>query len=180
MMFQPNERQWIVIALLVIAPTLQFLSVTTFAQDSDAASRLLQAQSIRCVWGTGTQGSWQDGEPLLEQGTFGDDATATVTYDSIDTENGSARVIGNAGAYDVVAIPMPVGLTFIEQGSEVISGLSVTTVFTRTVERDALSIAERAQGRVDDSFYVAVISRHLNILGSIAPSQWHGTCRILQ
>ena len=134
--------------------TLACLSVTAFAQDNDAASCLLQARSIRCEWEPGTQGRWQDGEPTLEQGTFGDGAT--VTYDSIDAEKSSARVIGNAGAYDVVVLQTPVGLTFIEQGSDLIAGMSVTTVFTRTVERDTSSVAERAQGGLDTSSYSGV------------------------
>ena len=126
----------------------------------------------------GLRGGWKDGKPSLEQGTFGDGAT--VTYDSIDAKAGSARVIGNAGAYDVVVLRTPVGLTFIEQGNELIAGLSFTTVFTRTVERDTSSDAERTQGLPSTSSFIAVISRHLDILGTVAPSQWHGTCRILQ
>ena len=82
--------------------------------------------------------------------------------------------------FDIVALQTPVGMTFIEQGNESIAGLSVTTVFARTVERDTSSDAERAQSRLDTSSYIAVISRHLDILGTIAPSQWHGTCRILE
>ena len=162
----------------LVAGLCLLASRASSAQGSDSASRLLQARSIRCEWGQGTQASWQGDKPSLEQGPFGKDPT--VTFDSIDIKKGTARVIGNAGAFDVAVLRTPVGLTFIEQGRELIAGLSFTTVFTSTVDRDISSRAERAQGRPDTSSFIAVISRHLDILGTVAPSQYHGTCRILQ
>lgn len=164
--------------LVIVAVILAFFSTDVFAQSNDPASRLFQARSIRCEWGPGTQGVWKDGAPSLERATFAKDAT--VTYDAIDADKGAGRVIGNAGAYDIVVLQTSVGLTFIEQGQEPLEGITFATVFTRTAGRDTSTASERAQGRVSGASYIAVMSRHLNLLGTIAPSQWHGTCRILQ
>ena len=76
---------------------------------SDAAS-LFQAQSVRCEWGRGTIVSWDEGRPSLEQGHFGKDAG--IVFDSIDTQAGTARIIGNTAAGDIRVVETPVGLTF--------------------------------------------------------------------
>ena len=128
---------------------------------SDAAS-LFQAQSVRCEWGQGTIVSWNEGRPFLEQVGFGKDAG--IVFDSIDTQAGTARIIGNAAAGDISVVVTPVGLTFIEQAT--FGGLNFTTVFAHFVEPENVALA-------------AVTSRHLGF-GSPFPSQYHGTCVILQ
>ena len=47
-------------------------------------------------------------------------------FDSIDTQAGTARIIGNTGAGDISVVVTPVGLTFIEQAGA--GGLDFTTV----------------------------------------------------
>ena len=128
---------------------------------SDAAS-LFQAQSVRCEWGRGTIVSWDEGRPSLEQGNFGKDAG--IVFDSIDTQAGTARIIGNAAAGDIRVVETPVGLTFIEQAPA--GGLNFTTVFAHFVEPGNVALA-------------AVTSRHLSFVSPF-PSQYHGTCVILQ
>ena len=128
---------------------------------SDAAS-LFQAQSVRCEWGRGTIVSWDEGRPSLEQGNFGKDAG--IVFDSIDTQAGTARIIGNAAAGDIRVVETPVGLTFIEQAT--FGGLNFTTVFAHFVGPGNVALA-------------AVTSRHLSFVSPF-PSQYHGTCVILQ
>ena len=128
---------------------------------SDAAS-LFQAQSVRCEWGQGTIVSWDEGRPVLEQGNFGKDAG--IVFDSIDTQAGTARIIGNAAAGDIRVVETPGGLTFIEQAT--FGGLNFTTVFAHFVGPGNVALA-------------AVTSRHLSF-ASPFPSQYHGTCVILQ
>ena len=132
----------------------------TPASDDDAL--LFQAKSIKCEWGQGTIVSWNEGRPFLEQGGFGKDAG--IVFDSIDTQAGTARIIGNAAAGDISVVVTPVGLTFIEQAT--FGGLNFTTVFAHFVEPENVALA-------------AVTSRHLGF-GSPFPSQYHGTCVILQ
>ena len=133
----------------------------TPTQASDPAS-LFQAQSVKCEWGQGTIVSWNEGRPLLEQGSFGKDAE--IIFDSIDTQVGTARIIGNASAGDISVVETPVGLTFIEQAT--FGGMNFTTVFAHFVEPENVALA-------------TVTSRHLSF-ASPFPSQYHGTCVILQ
>lgn len=133
---------------------------TAFAQD-DGVPKLFQARSVRCEWGRGTQANWDTGTLSLKQGTFGKDAI--VTFDSIDAQQRTARIVANAGANDVVVIPTPEGLTFFERTA--LGSVNVTTIF--------------AKGVGPANQLVGVTSRHLT-LGGPFPSQWHGTCRILQ
>jgi hypothetical protein len=56
---------------------------------------VFEARSIRCEWGQGTQADWDAGKLSLKQGTFGRDAA--VTFDSIDIQKRTARIVGNVG-----------------------------------------------------------------------------------
>ena len=119
--------------------------------------------SVRCEWGQGTTVSWDGGRPSLEQGSFGNEAG--IIFDSIDTQAGTGRIIGNAASGDISVVVTPVGLTFIEQVPS--GGLNFTTVFAHFVEPENVALA-------------AVTSRHLTIIDHPLPSQFHGTCVILQ
>ena len=143
--------------LLLAALTL--LPAVAFAQ---AADLLFSARTLTCEWGQGTTAEWTDGgPPSLSQGSFG----AGAIFDAIDTEAGTARIIGNSGSGDISVVVTPVGLTFIEKTG--VGGLNFTTVFTHFVEPENVA-------------RVAVTSRHITLLGSPFPSQYHGTCVILQ
>ena len=160
-----------VLALTLIAPWAlgqspdPITEIRLAAEQGDAeaqyAASLFQAQSIRCELGQGTTVSWDRGRPSFEQGSFG----LEFVFDSIDTQGGTGRIIGNVGAGDISVLVTPVGLTFIEQLPS--GGLNFTTVFAHFVEPENVALA-------------AVTSRHLTIGGSPLPSQFHGTCVILQ
>ena len=150
--------------LLLAALTL--LPAVAFAPQ--AADLLFSARTLTCEWGQGTTANWDDGsQPSLEQGSFG----AGTIFDAIDTEAGTARIIGNAGSGDVSVVVTPVGLTFIEQTGA--GGLNVTTVFTHFVEPENLVVSEYAAR-------IAVTSRHITLIDRPFPSQYHGSCEILQ
>lgn len=143
-----------VILLLMVAASV--------IEISDASGQdLLQARSIRCEWERGTQAEWDNGKLSLKQGSFGKDAT--VTFDSINIQKRTARIVGNAGASDVVVIPTADGMTFLERTA--LGSVNVTTVF--------------AEGVGPSKQLVGVTSRHISLSGPF-PSQWHGPCRILQ
>jgi hypothetical protein len=142
-----------VIALVV-------LSVFSPAWASDAAhEQLLRAKSLKCTFGPGTVADWEKGKPKLESDNFG----KAVNYDAIDLKNGSARVIGSSGASDLAVTAGAYGLTFIER---FIGGISITTVFS-----------DYKKGSRE---FVAVLSRHVGVMGPPIPSQYHGTCIVLQ
>ena len=138
----------------------KFLQQATPGSDDDPL--LFQAKSLKCEWGQETIVSWNEGRPFLEQGGFA--KNAGIGFDSIDTQAGTARIIGNAAAGDISVVVTPVGLTFIEQAT--FGGLNFTTVVAHFVEPENVALA-------------AVTSRHLGF-GSPFPSQYHGTCMILQ
>jgi hypothetical protein len=142
------------------APSTSVAAMEVQSAQAGLVVPVFEARSIRCEWGRGTQADWDGGKLSLEQGTFGRDAS--LTFDSIDIEKRTARILGNAGASDVVVIPTPVGLTFFEQTA--LGGVNVTTVF--------------ASGVGANKQLVGVTSRHLSTFGGPFPSQWHGPCRI--
>ena len=85
-------------------------------------------------------------------------------FDSIDISNRKARMIAS-GATDVrIVVANSTGLTFAEVTDS--GNANFTTVFA----------AYSASG--SDRF-VVVTSRHQDILGPF-PSQYHGTCEILE
>jgi hypothetical protein len=122
----------------------------------------VSAHSIRCQLGRGTQASWDGGKLELENANMGESGQAT--FDSIDPKAGKARLIGNAGAGDVLIIATSAGLTFIEQTA--FGNVNFTTVFA-------------AYDSAASRRFVAVSSRHQNINGPF-PSQYHGTCSVLE
>jgi hypothetical protein len=86
------------------------------------------------------------------------------TFDSIDTKEGRARLFTRAGAGDVAVVSTLIGVTFIESVEN--GGLNITAVFAHHVKAEG----ER---------FIAVLSKHVDVFGPL-PSQWHGTCQILQ
>jgi hypothetical protein len=80
------------------------------------------------------------------------------------SNTGTARIIGNIGAGDILVKMTPAGITFIEE--TLFGNLNITTVFANYDS----SASQR---------FVAVASRHQNINGPF-PSQYHGTCTILE
>lgn len=147
----------------VTAVVLLLLASGAYAEQVDEAfGRLLRARSLRCDLQTGTQASWDGGTLKLQPASFGEGGR--VTFDSIDTKSGKARLIGNAGASDIQVVPTAIGLTFVEQTA--FGNLNFTTVFA---SYDSLSSRR----------FVAVASRHQDLNGPF-PSQYHGTCSILE
>ena len=85
-------------------------------------------------------------------------------FDSIDTDQKTARLIGNAGAADVTAVVTGVGLTLLEQSPA--GSINITTVYA-------------AHDSPGSDRFVLVHSRHHDSFGPF-PSQFHGTGRVLQ
>lgn len=123
-------------------------------------SLLLGAQSLRCSINQGTQASWDTGELSLKSARFAEDAE--VVFDAINTETGKARIIGNAGAGDLLVTVVGSGIMFVEFTP--VGNVNITTVFASY---------DSAQ------HFIAVESRHQYIAGPF-PSQYHGTCTILE
>lgn len=136
------------IGLLVLAP-----SSGLAAQQPPP---LFAARTLRCMF-TVTATADMDKDTPVARVT---PSTFELIFDQVDLKNGSARLIGNIGASDVMVIRGDNGLTFVE-GTQ--SGvIQVTAVYT---------------GALADGRFKAVASRHTGAFGMPIPSQAYGACR---
>lgn len=132
-------------------------------QESErkAFDRLLAARCLRCTLDEGTQAEWRGGRVKLTSARFG--KAGVLTFDGINVKEGTARLIAGSVA-DVAVLVTPVGLTFLEQTGS--GNLIVTTVF--------------GDHALSGDRFAAVSSRHIATFTSPFPSQYHGTCTILE
>lgn len=139
------------------------------AMQREAQASLYSAKSLRCVLGAGIHTTWSQGIPGTKPAQFASEAAkATMVFDSIDIQRRVARLIGEIGATDVSIISDSGGLTFTERTP---NGPNVTTVYP---------YYNNAKG----GRLLMVQSRHMVILpflmGSPAPSQYYGSCEVLE
>lgn len=93
------------------------------AQPADAQEKL----TFRCTFGPGSAANWSSGSLAIEKGNFGK-PSVDITYDAIDVKAGTARIIGNAGAADLVVLQSNEALNLNDQTG---SGNYVfTTIFS--------------------------------------------------
>lgn len=132
-----------------------FLSQSIASADQ-AFDELLSAKSLKCEFGPGISADWVKGHPKIKNDAF----NTTTHFDSIDLKKRTARLIGNQGAADLVVFTTGAGLTFFETTGS--GNVVFTTVF----------------GSQGNGKYIAVMSRHMDIIGKPMPSQYYGTCQI--
>lgn len=100
-----------------------------------------------------------------------------ITFD-IDRTAGTARVIGNNGASDVVPAYAIDAVSFIEITPA--GYIVLTTVFAERPKAEALTergnLLERRQLLSQPVEFVGVMSRHLSFFGTTAISQLSGWC----
>jgi len=127
--------------------------------DNEAYQRLARSKSLKCTFDKGTVGDWRSGMLKL----VSDKYKGSVQFASINVKSGSARMIGNIGAGDIVVLLTPIGITFIDT-SESFNTVAITTIFGN---------------KAKSGDYIAVTSRHFKF-SVPTPSQYHGTCKILE
>lgn len=115
--------------------------------------------TFRCSFGPGASANWDSGSVSVLRGNFGS-PNVSVTFDAIDLVAGTGRLIGNAGASDIVVLASGAGLTLIESTDT--GNYVFTTIF-----------ADKAKASGE---FIAVMSRHMSFDGRPFPSQYHGTC----
>src|SRR5262245_47329695 len=86
---------WLFIFLF---PTLAFAGPSTY----------------RCSFSDGVTTEWKDGQFETRKSSLSDQAAAIVVFDQINAQKGTARVIGNAGAADIMAMQTPKFLSLVE------------------------------------------------------------------
>ena len=146
--------RYIFIGLLL----LPFVYTNSISAEDDLFSRLLRAKCLKCSFKEGVSTSWHAKGVKIESDQWKGD----TIFDSIDTKNGKARIVGNRGASDVILIGSPSGITFIETSD--IGNMVFTTVFPLY--------------RPGTDQFCAVMSRHMNLITESLPSQYYGTCRV--
>jgi hypothetical protein len=151
-----------------IRPSIILALVMTIAQipagaqilpDNKVLQTLMEARSLKCVFPWYASADWDGDEPTARTATQREFA---FNIDGIDHKRQTARLIGNAGADDLLALGGTSTLTFVEQVPA--GAINVTTVYAW---RDK-------QGR-----FKVVHSRHTAI-GGPSPSQNYGFCQVWQ
>jgi len=151
-----------VVASLLVGFVLASAAFRGDAQSS-SRSRLAAAKRINCTFSMLATTMWKDGDTLPEVKP----ANLAFSFDSINSDEGTARAIGPFGASDIVVRLSGTTLTFLQMFNE--GPLYVTTVFS-------------VQGRSGKQ--KAVHSRHeyteVSLPGFTSrPEQYYGECEIV-
>jgi hypothetical protein len=83
---------------LVVCSVLGIVILTTASAADNAASRLRNARSLRCTFSSSVDTWVRTGHRVIEQ----TQDKGTAVYDNIDIARGTARIVANAGAADIV------------------------------------------------------------------------------
>ena len=127
--------------------------------DEDALRAMMSARSFRCSFPQYSTVDWDRDEPQLRTGSEDD---FVVQIDGIDYRTQTARVIGNVGADELMAVAGATSVSFTEQTPS--GAVHLTSIYAW---RDSM-------GR-----FKAVYSRHTAIFGP-TPSQYFGYCEVWQ
>ncbi len=145
---------WCLVFIAVVFSTSHALGQT------EPVQKLLSAKSLKCQFRPGTIAEWKETKFKVDN----DKWQGETYYDSIDINQQQARLIGNQGAVDVMVLPSPAGITFLEATS--VGNVNFTTVYSAYCG--------------PPGNFCAVMSRHMNLRGTPLSSQYHGTCRVWQ
>jgi len=132
------------------------------AQPQSASSVLATAEKVTCIFPLYAVGTWTNGAPSAELKK----ALLSVSFDQIDTDDGTARANGPYGPIHIIAKLSIWSLHLLEMGTEGV--LRITTVFDK----------ESRPGK-----YKAVHTRHeyteVSLPGFTSrPEQYYGECEI--
>ena len=147
--------------VLIAALTVLASSGAAYSQTKNA-DRLGKAQSLKCSFSLMTTGNWKNGEPQPETKP----ATLSIGFESINADEGTARVIGSFGPSDIIVKLAYGTLHFVQAFRE--GPLYVTTIFPK----------ESKEGRLQ-----AVHTRHeyteVSLPGFTSrPEQYYGDCAV--
>jgi hypothetical protein len=136
---------------LLLTLMIAFASLHTYAAEAEL--------TFRCKFSEGQSTTFDDGSPSSKRSEFPD-----LIFDKINVEKGTARIIGNNGAVDIVAMRGSESVHLVEQTAT--GNLSISTIFTNEKFKKINS-------------YPIVISRHMSIAVSPHISQHRGLCKFL-
>ena len=142
--------------MLILLVGLAASLAAQIAPEADAVRDLRAARSLKCTFPWYASADWDEDEPTVKTASQVDFA---FHIDGIDYLKGTARIIGNAGAEDLIAISGESSVSFVERVP--VGTLNVTTVYG---------------WRNKAGHFKAVHSRHTAI-GGPSPSQNFGFCQ---
>ena len=151
---------------VLFAATMAVGSVLTTIAAAQApnapAARLVKAKALECNFSMLATGTWTDGKPVASTKA----ATLTVSFASIDTQDGTADAAGDSGKAHITVRLVGNYLTLMQM--DAYGALYVTTVFS----------TETKNGRLQ-----AVHTRHeytpVQLPGITSrPEQYYGDCAV--
>jgi hypothetical protein len=136
----------------------------SLAAQSKTADRLTEAKTLKCEFALQATGDWKDGRVTADVKP----ATLAITFDNIDTDEGSATISGEFGPSEIIVKLSSGTLHFMQSFRE--GPLYATTVFGY----------ESEPGRLR-----AVHTRHeytpVSLPGFTSrPEQYYGACQIVR
>lgn len=162
------QQKLIATLLLVFAPTIAL----AYSEDSasDRLSRidtdtLLSANGLRCIFKNGINLIVSNSTLNMRESSFAsspEDGVVNIT--KIDRNKMTANLVGNNGYTEVAAVLGNDKISFIE-----IVPSGSTNIYTVYSER----ISTNGE-------FIAVTSRHSSVVGQALPSQYYGTCKVLE
>ena len=123
-------------------------------------SRLESAKSLTCVFPLVANGTWNSGRPHAQVRA----AKRTLRFDSINRDDGTAKVNDGFGHYDITVRPSADTLHFVQSFRE--GPLYITTVFTRE-SRDGKLKAVHTRHELTEVILPGFTS---------SPEQYYGEC----
>jgi hypothetical protein len=120
-----------------------------------------QSQSFRCNFSEGLNTNFDSGRPSTKKSND----IGELVFDQLDPKKGTGRIVGNAGAGDVVVYNGNNSIHILEPTPS--GNMNITTIFNPT---------KNSSGN-----FPVVHSRHINLPGSgPLPSQYVGLCKSLK
>ena len=128
--------------------------------QSPTRDKLVAAKTVTCVFTVYATGTWQNGEAegALKTGKL------SVQFTEINTDEGSARMVGGFGTYDIIVRLAPGALHFIQAFRD--GPLYTTTIFDKE-SRDGKLKAVHTRHEYADVALPGFTSK---------PEQYYGEC----
>jgi hypothetical protein len=121
--------------------------------------------ALRCEFESHTSGTSQSKDSRISAMVKQEPGIDPLIYGSLDPVKGSAQLIGNVGASDVMFVATAFNWSFVEITDA--GNVKVTQVFVWE------------ETAADLGYYRAVHSRHSSMMGAIVVSQHYGRCKAL-
>src|SRR3972149_8320926 len=103
MLINRNLKGVMIVAALLLVPW-------SLGAQTAARGKLATAKGLRCAFPLNATGTWKDGKPEAAVKP----AMLVMQFDSINTDDGTAQLRGEFGAYDIIVRLSGVYLHFIQ------------------------------------------------------------------